>query len=76
MASEYEAYENLANAIILSAVKDYRKALKRLSVNPESKTAAADVASLERFFYSSWYETLTDLDPKYLVDRLKSEVGM
>ena len=43
-------YENLANAIVLSAVEDYRKALRRLSKNPESKSARADVDSLERFF--------------------------
>ena len=76
MAREYEPYENLANAIILSAVRDYRKVLKRLSINPKSKSAAADAASLERFFFSGWFEVLTDLDPNYLVRRLKNEVGL
>jgi hypothetical protein len=76
MASEYEPYQNLANAIILLAARDYRKALKRLSVNPDSKTAAADMARLERFFFSQLYEALTDIDPKYLVGKLREEVGM
>lgn len=71
-----DPYENLANAIVLSAVRDYRKALKRLSVNPESKMAAADVAREERFFYSDWYAMLTDVDPDYLVPRLRAEVGL
>lgn len=31
-------YENLANAIILQAVKDYKWALHRLDVNPKKST--------------------------------------
>ena len=30
-------YENLANAIILQAVKDYKWALHRLDVNPKNR---------------------------------------
>ena len=40
--SDITNYENLANAIILQAVKDYRVALKCLKVNPRNKTAFAD----------------------------------
>lgn len=76
MASEYEPYENLANAIVLLAAKDYRKVLKRLVVNPQSKMAADDAARLERFFFSGWYEMLTDVDPRYLVGRLREEAGL
>ena len=34
-----DPYEHLANAIILSAVSDYRAALKRVKCNQGSKTA-------------------------------------
>ncbi len=34
-----EAWENLANAIILSSVKDYRRALLHLKRNPDSRSA-------------------------------------
>ena len=34
-----DPYERLANAIILSAVSDYRAALKRVKRNPKSRTA-------------------------------------
>ena len=38
--NQFEApYERLANAIILSAVADYRAALKKVKRNPKSKTA-------------------------------------
>ena len=32
-----DPYQNLANAIVLSAVKDYRDALKRLNKKPNNK---------------------------------------
>ena len=36
--NQFEApYERLANAIILSAVADYRAALKKVKRNPKSK---------------------------------------
>jgi len=43
-------YENLANAIIIQAVKDYRTALKTLKRNPDNMDAADTVNEVERFF--------------------------
>ena len=60
-------YENLANAIILQAVKDYKWALHRLDVNPKNRDAMHEKERLERFFHSPWYETLTDLDADRLI---------
>lgn len=42
-------YENLANAIILQAVRDYRMALKCLKRNPGDRDAQADGDEIERF---------------------------
>ena len=56
-------YENLANAIVLQAVKDYRLT-----------DDEAELAEIERFFRSDWFGVLTDLDPDYLIDRLQREV--
>ena len=66
-------YENFANAIILQAVKDYRRALKLLSKNPHSRTAMAAVNEMERFFHSDWYETLTSVDGEMLIRKLREE---
>lgn len=71
-----EAWENLANAIILSSVKDYRRALLHLKRNPDSRSARQAVAWEEKFFYSSWFEVLTDLDPSYLIRKMKETVGI
>ena len=68
-----DAYENLANAIILLAVKDYRRALKLLSKNPHSRSTMAAVNEMERFFRSDWYETLTSVDGEMLIRKLREE---
>ena len=68
-----DAYENLANAIILLAVKDYRRALKLSSKNPHSRSAMAAVNEMERFFRSDWYETLTSVDGEMLIRKLREE---
>ena len=69
-----ENWENLANAIIVCAVKDYAKAYNYMLRFPESTTAQEEVRRLERFFFGEWYAKLTDLDPHYLLDRLKEEI--
>ncbi len=72
--SQKEAYENLANAIIQSAVGDYKRALIRQRHHPESQSARQDVERLERFFYSDWFEMLTNLHPSYLIRKMKETI--
>lgn len=73
MRSE-DPYQNLANAIVLSAVKDYRDALKKLKKKPNNKLAADERDDIERFFRSGHFAILTEIDPEYLIDRLNKEV--
>ena len=65
-----DPYQNLANAIVLSAVKDYRDALKRLKKKPNNKLAADERDDIERLFRSGYFAILTEIDPEYLIDRL------
>lgn len=67
-------YENLANAIVLQAVKDYRVALKCLKMNPGNRNAAADKWEIEKFFRSRWFQELTSIDGEMLIGSLNSEV--
>ena len=69
-------YENLANAIILQAAKDYRKALRTLSLNPHNRSAQYECRSLEQFFRSGWFGVLTRLNPEMLIKKLKAEVDV
>ena len=69
-----DPWENLANAIILQAVKDYRMALKSLKANPRNRTAMADKDEIERFFRSDWFSVLTSVDGEMLIRSLQMEV--
>ena len=66
-----KAADNLSNAIILSAVDDYRKALagKRVA----GKEPGWVISDCERFFLSEWFTVLTNLDGETLLDKLKKE---
>ena len=55
-------YENLANAIVLQAVKDYR-------LHDDGQ----ELASIERFFRSGWFGVLTRIDPEMLISKLRKE---
>ena len=72
--SNITIYEDLANAIILQAVKDYRMALKSLKANSHNRAAQADKAEIERFFRSQWYSALTDVNGEMLIRSLQKEV--
>ncbi len=68
------SYENLANAIALSGIKDYKRALIRLRRNPDSKSARQAVTNGENFLYSDWFAMLTNVHPDYLIRKLKDLV--
>lgn len=67
-------YTNLANAIILAAAKDLRRALRRLKKFPWDKNAKSVKKDCERFFRSGWFQTLTSLDGEVLIQKLHREV--
>ncbi len=70
-----QACQNLANEIIIKAVKDYRAALRRQARNPDSPKAKHDIYEIERFFRSEWFSCLTEISGEYLIRRLREEVG-
>lgn len=55
-------YENLANAIILQAVKDYR-----LSDDEW------ELQEIEHFFRSGWFGVLSKVNPEFLIQSLRKE---
>ena len=65
----------LANAIIIQAAKDYKSALRILKRHPNSQTAMDEAIELEQFFHSSWYGVLTQINPVYLINRLRKEAA-
>ena len=68
-----DPYENLAQAIILQAVKDYRAARKKVKYHPRNKEAKLMIEDCERFFRSDWFSVLTSVDGEVLLEKLKEE---
>ncbi|QAT62992.1 hypothetical protein EQM13_16190 [Acidilutibacter cellobiosedens] len=69
-----DKYEDLANAIVITAVKDYRDVLKKLKKHPNSNYLQHTKNEIERFFHSKWYSVLTDIGPEFLIKKLNEEV--
>ena len=69
-----EAYEALANAIVIQAVKDYRKVLIRLQKHPRNSMALGEKKSLLNFFKSNYFSILTNIDSGRLISRVEREV--
>ena len=69
-------YENLANAIILQAVKDFRKCIKVVKRNGRNKEQAIkEMREIVGFIKSPWFRMLTNLDPQVLLKKLQEEVN-
>ena len=66
-------YERLADEIVIQAVKDYRSALKKLYKHPENPAALERKSEVEEFFYSSWFQFLTNIDPDALIEGIKAK---
>lgn len=68
-----ECWQDLGNAIVMQAVKDYRKAVAILKRYPKHKGALEVKAEVEEFFHSDWYSTICKVDSGYLLKRLHLE---
>jgi hypothetical protein len=59
-------YQDLANAIILKAVNDYRSALLSKRQNR--------INEIELFFRSDYFQNLTNVEPEMIIEKLKKEM--
>lgn len=66
-------YEQLANAIVEQAAKDWRDAVNRLGKDASNRRAQAIRLETESFFVSDWFKALTGLDGRALLTKLKEE---
>lgn len=56
-------YEELANAIIIQAAKDYCSARGK-----------GERSRIMRFFKSEWFVVLTDVDPQLFIEKLNKKI--
>lgn len=69
-----DAFEKLANAIILQAVKDYSNGLKRLKKHPRNEMALYTKREVIAFLRSHWCASLTMINPEIIIKKLNKEV--
>lgn len=68
-------YEQLANAIILQAITDYRTPpIDHGKIRDDDLMESAR-DEIERFIRSDWFGILTSLDPEYLIRLLREEIN-
>lgn len=76
MTESDNPYANLANAIVLQAVKDFRKCIKVVKRNGQNKEQAIKgMREIVGFIKSPWFRVLTNLDPQILLKKLQEEVN-
>ena len=67
-------WQELANAIVIRAVVDYRKLRRKqrngIALKPEEQS---DYDEIRRFFCGDWFAMLTDIDGPALLQKLDSE---
>ena len=68
-----DPYEELANAIVEQAAKDYREMRRKLRKSPNDMTARGQMGEVVKFFHSRWFGILTDANPDYILEQLKEE---
>jgi len=69
-----DGWGDLAEAIILKAVEDYRHTNTRLMKTPDDLRLQDQKAEIEQFFLSAWFRVLTDLNGKRLLHQLQVEM--
>ena len=68
-----DPYQELANAIIVSASKDYMRAYKKYL---RTGLDYGKVMREERFFFTEWFNILSDANPDYLVSAMRKKCEM
>jgi hypothetical protein len=64
-------YRELAHAIILQAVDDYRKLLR--GNTPVYFVNKITIDEIEEFFKSKWFSILSNIDGELLIEKLRKE---
>ena len=69
-----EGYNELAKAIILQAVKDFKPVYLRLKRHPDDKAAASRVKEITEFFCSEYFCLLSNADGPRLLKKIVKQI--
>lgn len=68
-----DPYEELANAIIIQAAREYKQILKVLKVHPKNIVAENQAKEIEEFFLSKWFRDISNADGEFIITELKEQ---
>ena len=66
-------YLLLGQAIIVQAVRDYKRNLANIGKYPFDEEAGKEITRIENFFHSGLYGAITAIDPDKLIKELREE---
>lgn len=74
MDNDY-AYRNLASAIVLQAVTDFKRLAKKYkSGRCNKELVEEEMRSIVGFVKSKWFTCLTDINPELVLKKLQEEL--
>ena len=68
-------WEELANGIVLQAVKDYRASRRLARKRKTAREARMRIREVEMFFRSRWFCQLSDVDGSTILYNLRREAA-
>ena len=69
-----EGFHELANAIIMQAIKDFKVAYMILKKRPDHKEATAMVKEITHFFCGEYFTLLSDVNGPALLRKIKNRI--
>ncbi len=69
-------FQELGNAIIEQAAKDYRAAQRKKRRHPDCYRAQKAILEIEQFFQSDWFSVLSEANGEVILSKLKEEFGV
>lgn len=66
-----ENYQDLGNAIVLQAVRDYKRALRLQRKYPNKLEPKDELERLDRFFHSYLFSIIVSMEPKEFIRLLR-----
>ena len=66
-----QCWEDLANAVVLQALEDYRDVCRALRKRPDLKNEEKRRRGLEHFFASRWFRVLSTAEIEPLLEKIR-----
>ena len=73
-AKDISPYQQLANAIVLQAVRDYQSAIRVLKYKPDDNEMRILKDEIEYFVKSDYFAILTSIDGKEVLHHIRKEM--